>query len=159
MRVEIPKGSLNKYEYNEDTQQLELDRVLVGNMPYPELYGSIPNTLAEDGDPLDVICIIREPIDFPCLVPIRVLGLMEMIDNGKQDDKIVAVNAVDPHLIGIQSLADLDETTIFELINFFSHYKDFEGKTVKVMPDFKSKEYAENKISECQARFKNEPNQ
>src|ERR1700748_1912064 len=96
MFVEIPKGSINKYEYDTNTGKIELDRVLSGAMFYPEEYGFIPETLDYDGDPLDVICL-TEKSTFPgCYVPIRIIGVLKMIDGGEEDDKILAVNAVEP---------------------------------------------------------------
>src|SRR5271166_3225065 len=98
MFVEIPKGSINKYEYDTQSGKIELDRVLAGAMFYPEEYGFVPETLDYDGDPLDVICLTNQPTFPDCQVPIRVIGVLKMIDGGEGDDKILVVNAVDPRL-------------------------------------------------------------
>ncbi|CAJ0833612.1 10780_t:CDS:1, partial [Entrophospora sp. SA101] len=127
MFVEIPKGSLNKYEYNVNTKEIELDRVLAGAMHYPEEYGFIPETLDYDGDPLDVICLTIYPVSFPCYVPIRIIGVLKMID-GEEDDKILAVNAVEPRLSGINDLKDIAKNKLAEINNFFQRYKELEGK-------------------------------
>ncbi|CAG8741970.1 6247_t:CDS:1, partial [Cetraspora pellucida] len=108
MYVEIPKGSSNKYEYNPVTKKIELDRVLAGAMYYPEEYGFISETLDYDGDPLDVICLTNQPTFPGCQVPIRIIGVLKMIDGGEEDDKILAVNAADPRLKKINSLKDIN---------------------------------------------------
>src|SRR6185369_839308 len=108
MFVEIPKGSINKYEYNIITGEIELDRVLSGAMFYPEEYGFVPETLDYDGDPLDVICLTNQPTFPGCQLLVRVIGVLKMIDGGEEDDKILAVNAVDPRLNNIKELKDVN---------------------------------------------------
>src|SRR5947199_10811279 len=92
MKVEIPKGSSNKIEYNKIKNRFELDRVLSVAMSYPEEYGVIPETLAPDGDELDVICLTIQPTFCGLYVPIRIIGVLKMVDKGDQDDKLLAVN-------------------------------------------------------------------
>src|SRR3954453_5707483 len=94
MIVEIPKGSSNKYEYNIGAKNWELDRVLSGAMHYPEEYGFIPETLDYDGDPLDIICLTNSSTFPGCQVPVRIIGVLKMIEGGEEDDKILAVNDV-----------------------------------------------------------------
>src|SRR5579871_6908297 len=100
-------------------------------MRYPEEYGSIPETLDYDGDPLDVICLTVYPVDFPCDVPIRIIGALKMIDGGEEDDKILAVNAVEPRLSNVNSLADVNPNKLVEIENFFLRYKELEKKSSK----------------------------
>lgn len=128
MMVEIPKGSMNKYEYDTKTERIKLDRVLSGSMHYPEEYGSIPETLDYDGDPLDVVCLTVSPVDFPCYVPIRITGVLKMIDGGEEDHKILAINAVEPRLNNIKSLSEVGKEKLAEIENFFLHYKELEKK-------------------------------
>jgi inorganic pyrophosphatase len=130
MFVEIPKGSINKYEHNIITGEMELDRVLSGAMFYPEEYGFVPETLDYDGDPLDVICLTIYPVNFPCYVPIRIIGVLKMIDGGEEDDKIIAVNAVEPRLKNIKDLAEVSPEKLNEIANFFLRYKELEKKKV-----------------------------
>src|SRR5215475_4775729 len=98
MKVEIPKGSSNKIEFNKVKKRFELDRVLSVPMSYPEEYGVIEETLAPDGDELDVICLTVQPTYFGLYVPIRIIGVLRMTDKGEQDDKLLAVNAAEPKL-------------------------------------------------------------
>jgi inorganic pyrophosphatase len=105
-----------------------LDRVLFGSMFYSEEYGFISNTLDYDGDPLDAICITNYPTFPGCQIPIRIVGVLKMIDGGEVDDKILAVNAVDPRFESIQKLSDIGEGKLNEISNFFSRYKELEKK-------------------------------
>ncbi|KLL01824.1 MAG: inorganic pyrophosphatase [Mycoplasmataceae bacterium RC_NB112A] len=152
MFVEIPKGSINKYEYNLQTQQWELDRVLSGSMHYPEEYGSFPETLDYDGDPLDVICLTFHPVDFPCSVPVRIIGVLKMIDGDEEDDKILAVNAVEPRLNNIKSLAEVSQEKLAEIENFFLRYKELEKKKV-VIQGWEDQTEAKNILQKCQKLY------
>src|SRR5207245_11650342 len=107
MKVEIPKGSSDKYEYNPTTKKLELDRVLSVAMHYPEKYGFIPRTLAPDGDELDVICLTEAKSRAGDYIKVRIIGVLRMTDNGEQDDKILAVDNNKPELSYIQNLKDV----------------------------------------------------
>src|SRR2546423_11787768 len=124
MKVEIPKGSSNKIEYNKIEKRYELDRVLSVPMSYPEEYGVIEGTLAPDKDELDVICLTIQPTYLGLHVPIRIIGVLRMTDKDEQDDKILAVNAVEPRLNHIQELKDVSLEKQKEIKYFFSHYKD-----------------------------------
>src|SRR5438309_9306463 len=97
-------------------------------MHYPEEYGSIPETLDYDGDPLDVICLTIHLVAFPCYVPIRIIGVLKMIDGGEEDHKILAVNAVEPRLSNINSLTEAGKEKLSEIENFFLRYKELEKK-------------------------------
>lgn len=154
MFVEIPKGSINKYEYNFATKKMELDRVLAGTMVYPEEYGFIPETLDYDGDPLDVVCLTNYPVAFPCYVPIRPVGVLKMIDGGEADHKILAVNAVDPRLNHLHSLAQISPSKLAEIAHFFQRYKELEKKEV-VIQGWEDKTEAEVILRHCQQLYQN----
>lgn len=154
MIVEIPKNSSNKYEYNIISKEWELDRVLSGAMHYPEEYGFIPETLDYDGDPLDVICLTINPVDFPCSVPIRIVGVLKMIDGGEEDDKLLAVNAVEPRLNDINNLKDISKNKLDEIRNFFLRYKELENKKVEIK-GFQDNKEAEKVLKKCQELYSN----
>jgi len=155
MKVEIPKGSSNKIEYNKIKKRYELDRVLSVPMSYPEEYGVIEETLAPDEDELDVICLTIQPTYFGIHVPIRIIGVLRMIDKGQQDDKLLAVNAGEPRLNHIQELKDVPLEKQKEIKYFFARYKDLENKKVEV-GEFEGKEQAEKLLKDCQEAYQNE---
>ncbi|MCW5923569.1 MAG: inorganic diphosphatase [Saprospiraceae bacterium] len=130
--IEIPKGSRAKYELDKETGMLRLDRVLYSSFYYPANYGFIPQTYCDDGDPLDIL--ILSQIDFVplCLVEARVIGVMQMLDNGEADDKIIAVAAHDVAVNHIRSMDELPPHFTLELRHFFEEYKRLEKKTVVV---------------------------
>jgi inorganic pyrophosphatase len=130
--IEIPVGSRNKYEYDEKRGRIRLDRVLYASVHYPTDYGFIPETLAPDGDPLDVLVLAEEPVFPGCLVDARPIGVMRMRDMGKEDDKIVAVEVSDPRMGDVRELQDLPPHRLREIENFFNTYKDLEGKETEV---------------------------
>src|SRR5437764_9908874 len=152
MKVEIPKGSSNKIEYNKTKKRFELDRVLSVAMTYPEEYGVITETLAPDGDELDVICLTVQPTFSGLYVPIRIIGVLRMIDKGEQDDKLLAVNAGEPDLNHIQKLEDVPHTTKEKIKHFFARYKDLENKKVEI-GEFEGKEQAKKLLKECQEAY------
>ncbi len=130
--VEIPKGSNNKYELDKQTGLLKLDRVLSSAVYYPANYGFIPQTLAEDDDPLDVLVYCTEEIPPMCICDARAVGLMSMVDQGQPDHKIIAVLMQDPIYSEFQVASDFP-THIFKMLkNFFEDYKTLEGKEVAV---------------------------
>lgn len=126
--IEIPKGSQNKYEYDKDRGVFRLDRVLYSPVHYPADYGFIAGTLAEDGDPLDILVLISVPTFPGCVVPARVIGALSMEDDKGTDTKILAVADCDPRYRSIARLEDLAPHTIREIEYFFTIYKDLEGK-------------------------------
>jgi inorganic pyrophosphatase len=130
--IECPKGSRNKYEVDHESGRVKLDRVLYTPMAYPTDYGFFENTLADDGDPLDVLVLGEYPV-FPGVgMDVRVVGVFKMTDDGRGDAKVIAVAAKDPRWDHIQDLADVPEFTRKEIEHFFEHYKDLEpGKWVK----------------------------
>src|SRR4051794_32632011 len=153
MKVEIPKGSSDKYEYNSITKKLELDRVLSVAMHYPEKYGFVPKTLAPDGDELDFICLTEKTGGAGDDIKARIIGVLRMNDNGEQDDKLLVVDNNESELNYIQSLEDVPEGRKKKIIHFFSHYKDLENKKVEV-GKFEGKEQAEKLLKECEEAYK-----
>jgi inorganic pyrophosphatase len=139
--IEIPKGSRAKYEIDKASGLIKLDRVLYGSMMYPAHYGIIPQTLFDDGDPLDILVLTQVPLVPLTLVSSRVIGVMHMIDQGVPDDKIIAVAETDPSVSHIHDITDLPQTFIDELKNFFENYTKLEGKEVKV-PEFLNRDVA-----------------
>jgi inorganic pyrophosphatase len=130
--VEIPMGSSVKYELDKRTGLLKVDRILYSAVFYPANYGFIPQTLAEDDDPLDVLVLCQEPVVPLTLVKARAIGLMTMIDSGKKDHKILAVAVHDPEFNGFQEASELPMHRLNMLRRFFQDYKQLEGKAVEV---------------------------
>jgi inorganic pyrophosphatase len=130
--IEIPKGSSNKYELDKKCGMLRLDRVLSSAVYYPANYGFIPQTLAEDGDPLDVLVFSSEQIPGMCLCDARAIGVMTMIDDGEPDHKVVAVLIKDPEFTEYHRASDFPKHTFKMLKRFFEDYKQLEGKSVEV---------------------------
>jgi len=128
--IEIPQGSRSKYEVDKATGLLRLDRVIYSSFQYPINYGFIPQTLGHDGDPLDILVLCSQPIQSLCLVEANVIGNMQMIDQGQQDDKIIAVAAKDPSVNHIRKVDELPQHFLLELRNFFEQYKVLENKKV-----------------------------
>ena len=150
--IEIPVGTKNKYEVDKEHGKVKLDRVLYSAMTYPAEYGYIENTLAGDGDPLDILVISSEP-SFPgCVVPARVIGYLEMYDNGKEDIKIISVVDVDPRYREISKLEDLSSFTLQEIKNFFENYKVLPNMEV-IVQDYHSKEEALKVIEDCKSDY------
>lgn len=154
--VEIPKGSVQKYEYDEELGAIKLDRTLYSPMYFPFEYGFIKDTLGEDGDPLDVVLLASNPTFPGCIVKARPVGYLEMEDEAGIDTKIIAVpdSKIDPRFVNIEDVKDIPEHTKKEIKEFFENYKNLEpGKWVK-LKEFKSKEEAEKMIEEAKERYK-----
>jgi len=130
--IEIPKGSRNKYEMDKETGLLKLDRVLYTATHYPANYGFIPRTYADDDDPLDVLVLCSEPIHPMTLVRCFPIGVIKMMDNGKLDEKIVAIPYSDPSYKGYRSIFALPKHTHDEMSHFFRVYKTLENKQTVV---------------------------
>lgn len=128
--IEIQSGSSNKYEIDKETGLIKLDRVLYGSQYYPFDYGFIPRTLWSDGDALDVLVITSFPLLPGILVEVRPIGVLEMIDGGELDDKVIAVPAHDPRNDHILDIHDLGEHRLKEIDNFFTTYKMLQHKEV-----------------------------
>ncbi|MFM7408787.1 MAG: inorganic diphosphatase [Cuspidothrix sp.] len=131
--IEIAGGSQNKYEYDKDLQAFALDRVLYSSVKYPYDYGFIPNTLADDGDPLDGMVIMDEPTFPGCVIAARPIGYLEMIDGGDRDEKILCVPDKDPRYSHVKSLKDLAPHRLEEIAEFFRSYKNLEKKVTNIL--------------------------
>jgi inorganic pyrophosphatase len=130
--IEIQKGSKNKYELDKETGLIMLDRVMYTGQDYPFDYGFVPNTLCEDGDPLDVILYTTYPLMPGVLVEARPVGVIKMIDGGEADDKILAVPENDPRLKDMLSLETFPKHFVKEVQHFLETYKMIQNKIVKI---------------------------
>ncbi len=153
--IEIPKGSHNKYEYDEKTDEIRLDRTLYSAVFYPTDYGFIPKTRSEDGDHLDIMVVISEPLFSGCVIQARPIGVLDMEDEEGKDVKIIAVALKDPRMEGIKTIDDLDDHYKKEIQNFFEMYKKLEKKPVKVHR-WHGKEEAYGIIKKAMEKFEEE---
>ncbi len=128
--VEIPAGSRNKYEYCGEAGLMALDRVLHSSVRYPFDYGFVPNTLAEDGAPLDAMVIMQEPTFAGCLIKARPIGVLDMHDSGAYDGKLLCVPVADPRQKGITSIRQIAPNQLEDVAEFFRTYKSLEGRVV-----------------------------
>jgi inorganic pyrophosphatase len=132
MIVEIPKNSANKYEYDKELGVFRLDRALYSPMHYPGDYGFVPGTLAGDGDAMDVLALVEEP-SFPgCLIAVRPLGLLNMLDQREPDQKILAVPNRNPRFDQWKSIDQVFPHMLREIEHFFTIYKELEGKKTEI---------------------------
>lgn len=150
--IEIPMGTQNKYEVDHKTHKIRLDRVLYSSISYPSEYGFIENTLSCDGDPLDILVLSTFPTFPGCIIKSRILGYLELEDNGDKDQKVLSVNATDPRFDHIKSINDIPEHTINEIKEFFKTYKHLQKIDVKVGKIYGLEETI-NLIEECKKRF------
>ena len=150
--IEIPLGSKNKYELDKATGRIKLDRVLYAAMIYPAEYGVIEQTLAPDGDELDILVICNDPTFPGCTVPARVLGYLDMVDGGKPDYKLISVVDCDPRYDSVQELEDLSPFVLKEIANFFTNYKVLQGIKVEV-GEFHGKDEAMQVIEACRKAY------
>jgi inorganic pyrophosphatase len=125
--IEIPTNERNKYELDKKLGVFRLDRVLHSAVHYPGDYGFLPRTLGDDGDPLDVLVLMKIPVFTGCLVEARPIGLFHLIDSGMADEKVLAVPMGDPYSDGLNDLADIPQHYLKEIEHFFRVYKDLEG--------------------------------
>lgn len=146
--IEIEKGSKNKYELDKDSGALILDRILYTSTHYPANYGFIPRTFADDGDPLDVLVLSSEGILPMSLVRCYPIGVMTMIDNGKLDEKIIAIPFNDPNYNSFKDISELPEHRFLEMQHFFKVYKTLENKKTKV-DDVDDAKEAKKIIKKC----------
>jgi len=130
--VEIPKGSRNKYELDHETGRIRLDRMLFSPVHYPTDYGFVPDTLAEDGDPLDAMVLLGEPTFPGCEIQGRIVGMLDMADDKGPDQKLLVVPLTDPHWNYIHEIDQVPSHLLREIEHFFTVYKQLEDKTVEV---------------------------
>ncbi|PNH06446.1 Soluble inorganic pyrophosphatase 2 [Tetrabaena socialis] len=130
--IEIPRGSKVKYEMDKDTGLCFVDRILYSSVVYPHNYGFVPKTLCEDGDALDVLVLMQEPVVPMCFLRAKPIGVMQMLDQGEQDDKVIAVHADDPEFKGFSDISQLPPHRLAEIKRFFEDYKKNEHKEVIV---------------------------
>lgn len=131
--IEIPAGSKNKYEFDKELNAFTLDRVLSSSVQYPLDYGFIPNTLGDDGDPLDGMVIMDEPTFPGCIIAARPIGMLEMVDGGDRDEKILCVPDKDPRYAHVKSLKDIAPHRLEEVAEFFRTYKNLEKKVTEIL--------------------------
>ncbi len=130
--IEIPKGSKVKYELDKPSGLLRVDRILYSSVHYPANYGFIPRSYCDDGDPLDVLVLGNEPVFPMTIMEARAIGVMGMLDQGKKDDKIIAVNPSDPAWADYTDIAQLPRHVMQEIGRFFEDYKALDKKIVEV---------------------------
>jgi inorganic pyrophosphatase len=130
--IEIPKDSVNKYEYDKKLHVFKLDRTLFSPVHYPGDYGFIPSTLGQDDDPLDVLVLVQAPSFSGCLVEVRPIGVLQMVDQGKRDEKILAVAESDPLYRPVHDVSQVLEHQLREIEHFFSIYKYLEDKRTEI---------------------------
>lgn len=150
--VEIPKGRRSKFEICKKTGLIKLDRYLYSSSHYPGDYGFIPQTLAEDGDPLDVLVMVNEPTFTGCLIEARPIGIFCMTDRGLDDYKVLAVPSTDPLFNEYRELKDAPPHFLREVEHFFSTYKQLEGVTIRSR-GWQQAEMAHKEIQESAERY------
>jgi inorganic pyrophosphatase len=153
--VEIPRGSKNKYEFDLKYETIRLDRVLHSSVYYPGEYGLVPETISDDGDPADILVIMSTETFPGCLIKVKPIGLLKMIDSGMKDNKILGVCYNDPFYKNVNNYSDLPEHLLNQIAYFFETYKILEGKETKVIgweDANSSKEY----IKKVHERYLNE---
>ena len=153
--VEIPKGSSNKYEWDDELRAIKLDRLLFSSLGYPTDYGFFRETLASDGDPLDAMVAVSEPTFPGCMIEVKPVALFRMRDQNAEDNKILCVPISDPNWNHIKVLEELPMTLRDEISHFFSIYKTPEWKVVKV-DGWYSRDAALKSIERAQSRWREE---
>ncbi|GGW39967.1 inorganic diphosphatase [Arenibacter certesii] len=150
--IEIPKGSRNKYEYDFELKKIRYDRMIFSSMMYPADYGFIPETLALDGDPLDVLVLVTEATFPGCVMEVKPIGVFHMADEKGPDEKVICVPVSDPVWNRINDLSELNPHLIMEIEHFFKVYKDLEKKKVDV-GGWGQLEAAKEIVAKCIKRY------
>ena len=130
--IEVSKGSKVKYEIDKETGLLEVDRILYSSVVYPENYGFIPRTFADDDDPLDVLVLMQEPVLPLTILKVRPIGLLPMVDEGENDENIICVHVDDPEYKAYTNVNEFPEHRLNEIKQFFMEYNNLEEKEVQV---------------------------
>ena len=155
--IEIPRGSKVKYELDKPTGLLRVDRMLYSSVVYPANYGFLPRSYCDDGDPLDVLVLCQEPVTPLCLMNVRAIGVMRMLDEGRGDDKIIGVHLGDPAYNGYTDISQLPSHRMREIERFFSDYKSLENKAV-VVDAIQGREEANVVVREALQLYRKEEN-
>jgi len=151
--VEIPKGSRNKYEYDPSLGAVKLDRFISASVVYPTDYGFVPETLAPDGDPIDVLVCLSEPTFPGCIVPSKIVGLFKMSDEKGDDPHVLAVPYSDPGWNGIGDVDELPKLLRAEISHFFKVYKDLDENRTSEVRGWGDREEALATVAEARRRF------
>lgn len=146
--IEIPRGSKNKYEWDEDLGGVALSRVLYQSVAYPAEYGFIPGTKAEDGDALDVVVLIDQPTFPGCYMRVRPIGILRLRQEGERDDKVLCVPVADPLYSHTHDIDDVPPHRLVEIRHFFATYTELEGREVEV-GEWENAAAAMQEIQEC----------
>lgn len=151
--IEIQKGSKNKYEIDKETGLISLDRAMYTTQDYPYDYGFVPQTLWDDGDPLDVLVLTTYPLLPGILVKVRPVAMMDMVDGGESDVKIISVPVSDPRWKEVKDLKDVNQHTIKEIEHFYKTYKDLQNKEV-IINSVEGKEKAMEAFDKAREAYK-----
>jgi inorganic pyrophosphatase len=150
--IEIPRGQTNKYEYDKQLHVFRLDRNLYSPVHYPGDYGFIPSTLSDDGDPLDVLVLVDAPSFTGCVMTVRPIGILEMVDQGREDEKILAVGTNNPIYESVHDYNELYPHVLREIEHFFTIYKELEAKTTRIV-GWQDAARARTIVTESQERY------
>jgi len=151
--VEIPRGSRNKYEFDHEKGVIRLDRRLFSATVYPADYGFVPDTLAEDGDPLDVLVLLEDPTFPGCWVNVRPVGVLWMEDDKGPDAKVICVEPQEPKYLNTTDISDIQPELLAEIKHFFDVYKMLEPGRFAKTGDFEGREAAWQEIEDSLARY------
>jgi inorganic pyrophosphatase len=150
--IEIARGQTNKYEYDKKLNVFRLDRNLYSPVHYPGDYGFIPSTLSDDGDPLDVLVLVDAPSFTGCVMTVRPIGMLEMVDQKQKDEKILAVGINNPVFKDVRDYGEIYPHLLLEIQHFFSVYKELEAKTTRIT-GWRDAGSARKMVAECQQRY------
>jgi len=154
--IEVPMDSMLKYELDKESGHLRLDRVLYSAVHYPGDYGFIPQTLSEDGDPIDIIVLSHNPVHPGVIVQARPIGMLEMVDVDERDEKIIAVHANDPRYDNYKDIAHVNEHILQEIRHFFETYKQLQSNNKVEIKSVKGVTHAKEEIMLAIKRYKEE---
>ena len=150
--IEIPLEGISKYEYDKNLHVFRLDRNLYSPVHYPGDYGFIPSTLGDDGDPLDVLVLVDSASFTGCLMEVRPIGILEMLDQGVLDEKVLAVGKGNPRYKDVWNYSEIYPHMLLEITHFFAIYKDLEGKRVEIQ-GWRDASFARTKVVDAAKRF------